>query len=95
MELLSTLDIQHVDGHNVHPNLDPQYEIDAYTTVNARIALDAETWTIALTGKNLTNEDIITYAGNAPLSGSTFGASTYYAFLKPQRSWGIEAIYRF
>ncbi|GMG88522.1 TonB-dependent receptor [Biformimicrobium ophioploci] len=94
LELNSALDLQFVDAHNVHPNLDPQYRIDAYTTINARLALDSDSWSVALVGKNLTDEDIITYAGNAPLSG-TFGASTYYAFLKPPRTLALEGAFRF
>ncbi|GAB2517012.1 TonB-dependent receptor [Microbulbifer agarilyticus] len=94
LELNSALDLQYVDAHNIHPNLDPQYRIDAYTTVNARVALDSESWSVALVGKNLTDEDIMTYAANAPLSG-TFGASAYYAFLKPPRTMALEGVLKF
>jgi outer membrane receptor protein involved in Fe transport len=94
LELNSVLDLQYVDSQNVHSNQDPQYEMDSYTTLNARISLDSNNWAAALVGKNLTDENIMTYADNVPLSG-TFGASTYYAFMKPTRTVAIEGSYRF
>jgi outer membrane receptor protein involved in Fe transport len=93
--LNSSLDMQYVDEQNVHPNLDPQYEIDAYSTVDARVALETDHWSVAVLGKNLTDEEVLSYAGNVPLSG-TFGATgTYYGFVKRPRTVTIEARYSF
>ena len=80
---------------NVHPNLDPLYEVDGYTKVDARIALEAENWSIALFGKNLTDEKVITYAGNAPLSGSSFGTNTFYGFIDRPATIGLQVQYDF
>jgi iron complex outermembrane recepter protein len=95
LELRSTLDMQYVDNHNVHTNLDPQYDIDAYTTVNLRIGLSTESWNVALLGKNLTDEDVLTFVGDAPLSGSSFGTQSRYGFVKPPRTVALEASYNF
>lgn len=80
---------------NVHPNLDPLYDIDAYTKIDARIALEAENWSIALFGRNLTDEKIITYAGNVPLSGSSFGTNTFYGFIDRPATVGVQFQYNF
>ena len=66
---------------NVHVNLDPQYEIDGYTLLDARVGVSGERWSVAVLGKNLLDEEILTYVGNTPLSGSTFGTNTFYGFV--------------
>jgi len=91
LELRSTVDAQYLDSQNVDPNLDPRNQIDAYTTVNARLALSADQWSVALVGKNLTDEEIVTYAGKAPLAP----AGTEYGFVKRPRTVAIEGKYRF
>jgi len=80
---------------NVHPNLDPLYDIDSYIKIDARIALEAENWSIALFGRNLTDEKIITYAGNVPLSGSSFGTNTFYGFIDRPATVGLQFQYDF
>lgn len=95
VDLRATLDLQYMDNHNVHTNLDPQYNIDAYTTVNFRIGLSADNWKLALLGKNLTDEDVLTFAADVPLSGSIFGARSRYGFVKPPRTVAVEASYSF
>jgi len=89
------LDMQYVDSHDVHPNLDPAQTVDAYSTVNLRLALEADQWSVAVVGKNLTDESVVTYAADAPLSGSSFGAKAYYGFLKRPSTVAIEGTYHF
>lgn len=89
------LDMQYVDSHNIHPNLDPSMEIDAYSTVNLRMGVETEQWTVALIGKNLSDESVLTYAADAPLSFSTFGAKAQYGFVKRPSTVAIEGTYRF
>ncbi len=91
IELQSTVDAQYLSEQNVDPNLDPRNDIDAYTTVNARLALNADQWSVALVGKNLTDEEIVTYAGKVPLAP----AGTEYGFIKRPRTVAIEGKYRF
>jgi len=80
---------------NVHPNLDPLFDIDSYIKIDARIALEAENWSIALFGRNLTDEKILTYAGNVPLSGSSFGTNTFYGFVDRPATVGVQFQYDF
>lgn len=62
---------------------------DDYDLVNLRVALDAENWTLAVFGRNITDEDFPEEVIPAP----EFGGS----FVQPgtQSRWGVEAIYRF
>ncbi|VUD59858.1 Pesticin receptor [Thalassocella blandensis] len=89
------IDVQQVDGHNVHVNLDPKGEIDAYTIVNARVGIEAENWAVAVLGKNLLDESVISYSANAPLSDSTFGTNTYYSFVRRPMTVALEATLKF
>lgn len=62
---------------------------DAYGTVNARITFDAESWSLALWAKNLTDEEYLQEVIPAP----EFGGS----FIHPSArdSYGVEFTYRF
>lgn len=93
--LKSTLDLVYSAKHNVHVNLDPAYTIDGYTKVNVRAALRSESWELAVRGDNITDEDVLTYVGNTPLSGSTFGTNTYYGFLARPKMWSASITYFF
>ena len=91
----ANLGFYYASEQNVHPNLDPLYNIDSYIKVDARIALEAENWSIALFGRNLTDEKVLTYAGNAPLSGSSFGTNTFYGFVDRPATIGLQVQYNF
>lgn len=95
--LRSTLDVQFTDDYNPSQNLDSRIEQDAYAVWNLRLALaDAdERWEVALLGRNLTDEEIITYANDTPLAFSQFGAPTFYGFMDRPRSVAVQASYRF
>ena len=95
IQFVSFIDIQQVDGHNVHVNLDPQGEIDTYTTVAARLGLESEHWSVALLGKNLTDEYIVSYSANAPLSDSTFGTNSYYSMIRRPMTVALEGTLKF
>ena len=89
------IDLQRVDSHNVHVNLDPAGEIDAYNMLNMRAGIESEMWSVALLGKNLLDEEIISYSANAPLSDTTFGANTFYSFIRRPRTIALEAVFKF
>jgi len=91
----TTLGLYHSAKQNVDVNLNPLYEVDAYDKVDLRIALESENWNIALFGKNITNEEVLTYVGNNPLSGSTFGTDTFYGFVDRPAVYGIQLDYNF
>lgn len=95
LNLAANLDVNYTDEQNVHGSLDPMFEIDSYTQVNLRVALEAENWEIAVLGRNLSDEEILTYVDNAPLAGGTFGTNTFYGFTLPPRTVTFQAAYRF
>ena len=92
---VSILDWQYVDGQQVHVNLDPMGEIEGYNMLGLRLGIDAANWSVAVLGKNLLDETIVSYSGNAPLSDSQFNTNTHYSFVRRPRTIALEAAYRF
>ncbi|MFT6329613.1 MAG: iron complex outermembrane receptor protein [Bermanella sp.] len=72
-----------------HPQNFDNAARDAFYTLNARIALEAETWTLAIYGKNITDEQYLQEVIPAP----EFGGS----FLHPsaRAEYGVEFTYNF
>jgi outer membrane receptor protein involved in Fe transport len=97
LEFRSTLDLVFTDDHNPTQTLDPGMEQDGYMKVNARVSIaDVDgSWELALVGKNLTDEEIITYGNQTPLAGTSFGVASRYAFYERERSIALQAAYRF
>jgi len=99
MRLNNTLDFIYSDKYTTTPSLDPRLVQDAYVKVNARIALSGrdDTWELALVGKNLTDETIITYANGLPVASVlTQGTgSGFYAFYERPRSVALQGTVRF
>ncbi len=94
-DIVGFIDVQHIGDQQVHVNLDPAGEIDAYTMFGARLGLDASNWSIAVVGKNLGDEEVLSYSANAPLSGSTFGTNTFYSFVRKPRTVALEGVLKF
>jgi len=94
------VDLQYTDDYLWTPQLDPRTSQDAFTKVNARIAVaesSSDTWEIALIGNNLTDERTHTYGGTGVLA-STLTSGTgmaYYAFSDRPRSYSLQGTYRF
>ncbi len=97
LELRAALDAAYSAKYLTSLTLDPGSVQDSYTKLNARLALiGAERkWELALIGRNLTDETVVSYSGEAPLSGSIFGARSYYGFVDPPRTVAIEGQFRF
>lgn len=99
LQVVSTLDLIYSDEYLTTPSLDPRFKQDAYTKINARIALsdDSENWELALIGKNLTDESIVPYANGLPVASTvTRGTgSGYYAFYERPKSVAIQGTIRF
>ena len=68
---------------------------DAYTKYNARLALEGEKWTFAILGRNLTDEKVIQFSSQVPLSGSALSAPAYYGYFHPPRTVSAQFDYRF
>jgi len=99
LKLVSTLDVIYSADYLTTPSLDPKFKQDAYTKINARIALsgDDDMWELALIGKNLTDESVVTYANGLPVA-TTLTADTssgYYAFYERPRNIAIQGTIRF
>jgi iron complex outermembrane receptor protein len=70
-----------------------RYVIDSRTNVNLRFGAQNDNWRVSIIGKNLSNEDVLTYAGNAPISNSLFGTNTFYGFVARPRQIALEIAY--
>jgi iron complex outermembrane recepter protein len=92
LELRSALDANFKDNHYTSGDLDERSEQAATTLFNGRIAIAAtdDSWQVALTGKNLTDKEVMTYAAKIPQSQSGLAAEV----LRP-RTFAIEGIYKF
>jgi iron complex outermembrane recepter protein len=93
--LTTTADAVHSSSFLQSLNLDPNARQPDFTKLNARIALAAERWELALIGKNLTDKTTVSYVGDTPLAFRLFQARSYYGFVDPPRSVAIEARLRF
>jgi len=98
-KIASTLDFIFNSGYFTTPSLDARFEQPSYNKINARIALSGvdEKWELALVGKNLTDESVITYANGLPVASVlTKGAGAgFYAFYEPARSVAVQATIKF
>lgn len=92
---ISLLDMQWVDEQQVHNNLDPRGMIDPYTMLSLRVGVEAERWSVALLGKNLLDEDVLTYSSNMPLAETIFQNNAYYSMVRRPLTVALEATLRF
>jgi iron complex outermembrane receptor protein len=99
LKLVNTLDFIYSAEYLTTPSLDPKFEQDAYTKINARIALSGadDRWELALIGKNLTDESIVTYANGLPVASvlTNKTSSGYYAFYERPRSVALQGTIKF
>lgn len=99
LTLSSTLDLIYSDEYLSAPTLDPRMVQDSYVKVNARLALSGQDdrWEVALIGKNLTDEAIVSYSNGLPVATVLTGGtgSGYYAFYERPRSVALQGTLRF
>lgn len=95
----AVVDLIYSDSYLTSPSLDSRTEQDAYTKLNARLSLGATDgkWDVALVGKNLTDEEVISYSNSLPLSTTlTSGTGTaYYAFYDRPATVAVQGTIRF
>jgi outer membrane receptor protein involved in Fe transport len=93
MELINSLDINYSDEFFTALDLDPNTPHDSTTIINARIALASndDTWSVALIGKNLTDEETYLWRDDLPVTNS----NSYYAVPERPRTIALQARYRF
>ncbi len=99
LKLVSTLDLIYSKSYTTTPSLDRRFMQDEYVKVNARVALSGndDMWELALIGKNLNDQSIVTYANGLPVASTvTSGTSSgYYAFYERPRSVALQATLKF
>ena len=93
LEVRSNADVNYTDESYSALDLDPSTLHDSAVRVNARIALTTvdDTWSIALVGKNLTDEESRVWNNDVPISNS----NSYFGIPERPRSLAIQARYRF
>lgn len=93
LELRFNADVNYTDEFDSALDLDPNTRHDSATKVNARIALASvdDTWSVAILGKNLTDETTHVWHNDVPTTNS----NSYFAVPERPRSIAIQARYRF
>jgi iron complex outermembrane receptor protein len=93
LELRFNVDVNYTDEFESALDLDPNTHHDSATKVNGRIALasTADTWSVALIGKNLTDKDTRVWNNDVPTNAS----NSYFGVPERPRSIAIQARYRF
>ncbi len=96
-EITGLASLFHASSYDAAATHDPAGIQPAYNKLNARIAFAPQDgpWEIALLGKNLTDEIIRTYTGDAPLAGSSFGRKTNYSFFSQGRTITVQGRVKF
>lgn len=89
------LDLIYKDDYFTTGDNDPVLVQEAFTKINARVAvMGDDKWSVALLGKNLTDEIVANSPDDIPLGNVGF-AGSYFYFLDAPRSYEIQATYRF
>lgn len=97
MEFSGLFDVFYTDDYDASATFDPKLVQKAYTTLNLRLAIGGQDgrWQIAALGRNLTDEKILSFGGDTPLAGSTFGLQSNYAFFGAGRTLTLQGLVRF
>lgn len=91
-----TMDTSYRSEQYVEATLEPLMKQGSQINLNARIALEADNWMLALVGKNLTENDDIAYSSATPVTGSALiQAPTYSGYQVNPRTVAIQAKYNF
>ena len=93
LELRTNVDMNYSDEYYSALDLDPNTLHDSNTRWNARIALASvdDTWSVALVGKNLTDEETHIWRNDVTVTAS----NSYFAIPERPRSIAVQARYRF
>lgn len=96
LELTSSVDINYSDEYWLIVNTDPFLQQDAFTKVDARVALGASDgqWEVALLGRNLTDKETSTW-GNTPLKPGNVAPLGHYRHLDRLRTIALQVSWRF
>jgi outer membrane receptor protein involved in Fe transport len=97
LEIGALFDVFYTSEYDASATFDPALVQDAYTMLNARLSLGGQSgrWELAVLAKNLTDEKFLSFGGDTPLAGSTFGAKSNYAFYNRGRTLSLQGTVRF
>ncbi|WP_339861660.1 TonB-dependent receptor [Paremcibacter congregatus] len=97
LELRTNINMFYTSEYHASASLDPVLVQKGYAKINARVALAniAGGWEIAVLGQNLTDKRVLLFGGDAPLSGSSFGAKSTYNFIGRGRTFTLQAMMNF
>jgi outer membrane receptor protein involved in Fe transport len=86
LDLMTVLGVEFSDAYFTALDLDPIAEQDSYAKLNVRVQIaNAERWSIAVVGKNLTDEKTTTWVNDIP-----FFRGAFFASIDPPRSFGVQ-----
>lgn len=96
LEINASADLMYSDDYDTAGDGDEVLMQDSFTKINARIELASlnGSWSIALLGKNLTDEETTTWGNDIPLGQFGF-AGSYFQIIDAPRSYEIQARYSF
>ena len=97
LEFGALFDVFYTSEYDASATFDPALVQDAYTMLNARVSIGSQSgrWEIAALGKNLTDERFLSFGGDTPLAGSTFGAKSNYSFWSRGQTLSVQGTLRF
>jgi iron complex outermembrane receptor protein len=97
LEFRTTLDLVFTTDYNPSQNLDATVQQDGYNKINLRFALEDfdAGWEVAIVAKNLTDEEVVTYANDTPLAANLTQSVGHYAFIESPRTIALQGTYRF
>ena len=97
LEFGALVDLFHTDEYDASATFDPALVQQAYTMLNARLSIGAQSgrWEVAALARNFTDEKVLSFGGDTPLAGSTFGAKSNYAFYGRGRQVSLQGTVRF
>ena len=99
LEFRANVDFIYSDDYLASPTLDPNLEQDSYTKMNMRVSIGGADgmWDVALVGKNLTDEEVVSFGNTAPLSTTLTGdtGAVYYGFYDRPSSVALQGTLRF
>jgi outer membrane receptor protein involved in Fe transport len=97
LEFGGLFDVFYTSEYDASATFDPKLVQDAYTMLNLRLSLGAQSgrWEVAALARNLTDERVLSFGGDTPLAGSSFGAQSNYSFWGRGQTLSLQGTLRF
>ena len=92
-----TFDTTFTSDYNPAANVDPAIEQNGFAKFNLRLGLSDidRVWEVAILAKNLTNEEVVTFANDIPLATNLGFSQGFYGFVESPRTVAVQGTYRF